>query len=731
MDNAPVVQSALITSRFKPENRGLVCEKISSDFDASNFLFYLIDLPLERPEMGDFLETLNHVIYDQIADKEDFQARDFDDILSALNSAICKEAEQTDLESIFSLNMLIGLVSGQDILLSQTGKITGYIFRNNRISSLVSDKNDDVPTHPSKIFTDIISGDLVDKDRLVFAVRDTFDHLPLTDLKEIAKIKNPAKEATSIAAILRRHHLKSAAAIVIFADILDGETKYLRESEQCLFIDDDDPTVKHLKKQFAQAREKSRAGSTAIASGLASSFKKLIKYLRLIVWPRIVIAIRKYLPVLADHVKKTKTELGKNLKALESAGNYRNIKIKAIAYTKHSNEKSFFENLKLFFQNVFSRLLHIGLLFRRENRKYLYILLILVALVFGYVKISQNNTKKEALTAKIQLDDSCAQAQTDFNNFKSDLALGKTTDYKQIYAILARAEKAESSAVNGDKATALAKDINTYLDTKTKTTRFYASPFDSGGLASKIVLSGEQIYGVTPDGQIYLADARDRSHKLIAAVTKDMGAPVDMNFSKQDNRIIITTDKQKLLALDLANYSLTELAVSEDPKTWEQSSAIATYSTNIYLLDSVSGQVWKHTLSDSGFSKGSKYADTRKVDLKQAKDLAVDGNIFVLKSDGHVAEFVHGALSQDFELHNIPSLVDQDKINATRIYTDDGTSSLFILDSNAGKILQFDKTGNFVNQYVFDGVKLDDFVVNTKLQKIWGLSAGKIYEGNL
>ncbi|MFA6963489.1 MAG: hypothetical protein WC227_02115 [Patescibacteria group bacterium] len=730
MDKLPVVQSALITSRNRSENRGLICEKIGSDFDGGNFLFYLIDLPFSQPEDEAFLEKLNQVIMDEVSDKESFQPKDFDDILSALNNAICKEAEQTDLKSIFSLNMLIGIVSGRDILLSQTGKIVGYIFRNNRISSLINQEDSEAPTHPGKIFSDIVSGDLSSDDRLIFATKDTYGHLPLSNLKEVIKLHDPAKEVMGISGILRKSRVKSVGAIVIFADNKDEGFAYLDENLQCVFTDDDDPVVKNIKSKFSEAREKSRVGALVAGKSSLKFLKQLLHQCRKQVWPKILQYVRKNLPKAVDQVMKAKAGISKNFKSLEESENYKKIKIKAVAYAKHGPSKSFFGQIAFFCQNCFGHIDKVGIVLEKNNRKYLYIFLILVALSTGYFKISENNEKREAKISQVRLDGSYDQAKTDFENFKNDLALHKSVDYKKIFEILSTAENARSSSVNGEKALILVKNINEFIDDKTNTVRYYTSPFAAEKNITKIALVGSQIYGISNEGIISLSDARDKSSKPVATIS-GMGQPINLTFSKQENTILVLTDQQKVLSMTLDSNTISEFKVTDDLGAWERSAAITTYATNIYLLDSETGQVWKHTKKDDGFAKGSKYADTRKISLIEAKDMAVDGNIFVLEKGNRVAKFVRGSLEQDFALRDIPSLIDQDKILATKIYTDDETSNLFVFDSNAGKILRFDKAGNFQNQYVFDGVKLQDFVVNTKLQKIWGLGDNKIYEGSL
>ena len=196
------------------------------------------------------------------------------------------------------------------------------------------------------------------------------------------------------------------------------------------------------------------------------------------------------------------------------------------------------------------------------------------------------------------------------------------------------------------------------------------------------------------------------------------------------NQIFLSTNLSKLLSFTPSTKAVSEVAVVEAPSTWEQAKSVSAYATNLYLLDSINGLVMKHVARDSGYSKGSGYADTKKISLKDAVDLAVDGNIYVLKADGTTAKFVKGAWDPDFSLKGIPS-PDSQIIEPSKIFTDDTTNNIFVLDKAKNRVIKFDKAGDYLNQYIFDNVSIDDFVVNTKLQKIWILSEGKIYEGSL
>ena len=133
------------------------------------------------------------------------------------------------------------------------------------------------------------------------------------------------------------------------------------------------------------------------------------------------------------------------------------------------------------------------------------------------------------------------------------------------------------------------------------------------------------------------------------------------------------------------------------------------------------------------------YISTESVNLKDSFSLAIDGSIFVLQHNGNVIK-LQKSKPQEFSLQNIPT--PSDKISTpTKIFTDSDTPYIYILDiggpndnsssqTNQPRILEFDKEGRFIHQYVFSGnlKNITDFVVSSKLRKIWLLEENNLYE---
>jgi hypothetical protein len=148
-------------------------------------------------------------------------------------------------------------------------------------------------------------------------------------------------------------------------------------------------------------------------------------------------------------------------------------------------------------------------------------------------------------------------------------------------------------------------------------------------------------------------------------------------------------------------------------------------------LDSDGGNIWKHShQQDNIYAKGSTYTTSSKTILRGAVDIAIDGNVYILESNGQLARFSKGSLDSTFSLENIPAPNNTIGIPA-KIFTNSETNYLYVLDQKLNRILRFNKSGQFVSQYALTGTQIDDFAVNDKLAKMIVLAGGKIYQFNL
>lgn len=155
-----------------------------------------------------------------------------------------------------------------------------------------------------------------------------------------------------------------------------------------------------------------------------------------------------------------------------------------------------------------------------------------------------------------------------------------------------------------------------------------------------------------------------------------------------------------LLAYD-PQMGVDVLPVADSDK-WLKPAAIGGYFGNLYVLDPLQSRILKYVPVDNAYtSPPSDYLDPRLgIDLTGAVDLAIDGNMYVLFADGTVKKFYDG-VEQPFALSGMPDAMR----SPTTLFVSgeqkpDAPGYLYVTDSGNERVLQFDKNGAFIRQFM-------------------------------
>ncbi|MEI7791989.1 MAG: hypothetical protein WCI57_00680 [Candidatus Berkelbacteria bacterium] len=727
---ALITKSTLLATKNKIGDKELACEKIVSKNSANNFLFYLIELDKPYPNSKIVNKIIQIVKNRAKTTSGDITDQDFDRLLSALNEGVSRVAEAGERQWIGHLNAVVGMISDKEIIISYSGNVVGYIFRKNKISA-ITNKEIETSTNPIKTFTDVTSGKLAEDDQFVFANTSLFQHIPLDRLRDLLKEPSATEALALLNRLLKKRKVADVNAIILesrdplFSDLNAEDADYI-------FLDEpEETTLQIIRKTIKPIYEKCTKTATPV---LKKCWKTTKKWSALFAknWEEkyskdISRGLGKFSESVSRGAQKTKLMIEPELEKLKEHPHYQKVKINSTYYSKSKQSAVLSSTVNVvtaIYQNI-------AQLFKKENRKFLYIILMLIVLCVAYNKIKENNTNRKEVLSKTQVDTSYDRAERLYNDASNDLKLGKTDTSNKFSEAQSLATTALSSEKDREKASALLRKINDVIDETIKAKRFYvAEPALLEASVKKIAITGTMIYGFADEGKLFMVDMRDKEAKLVTVLNKEYGIPQTLYYSTFENKFFLETNLNQMFKFDPSSKAFEGLAVVDDGQKWENGKTLSTYSSNVYVLDTDQGEVWKHVVREGGYAKGTKYVDTKKVNLKNAVDFAVDGNIYTLMNDGSILKFVKGSLEQDFATRDIPA--PNNKItDPTKLYTDEDTANIFVLDKGNNRILKFDKSGNFLNQYLFDGVTIEDFAVNPKIQKIWALSAGKIYEGNL
>jgi len=167
---------------------------------------------------------------------------------------------------------------------------------------------------------------------------------------------------------------------------------------------------------------------------------------------------------------------------------------------------------------------------------------------------------------------------------------------------------------------------------------------------------------------------------------------------RRTSNLLILDSNRNLLEEDVA-AGLKQLAIAER-ETWVTPRLTEGYNGNYYLLDAGSGKILRYLPTADGYGNPpDNYLEgDAAIDLSNAVDMAIDGNIWILYGDGTVQTFFQGR-QQPFVLEAPPD----GPISGPRaIYTGAAggeAQTLYIADSGGGRILEYDKSGKYLRQF--------------------------------
>jgi hypothetical protein len=214
----------------------------------------------------------------------------------------------------------------------------------------------------------------------------------------------------------------------------------------------------------------------------------------------------------------------------------------------------------------------------------------------------------------------------------------------------------------------------------------------------------------------FQVNPENREIKLNLSNLADIGA---ITKAKQiEDRIIIYHNKNAFVEFKDNKYSPLDIALTANGRIAD----FAAYNGRLYTLDTNNNQIYRLPKTDTGYGPGLTW-------LKQAQDLkdiiamSIDNNIWLLDQKGSVLKFTKGN-KQSFEIRNLEPALE----NPTRLFTDEQTNYIYILEPKNKRIVVLDKSGNLAAQYYSDTFNnLQDFAIYEKEKKIFISNDDRIY----
>jgi hypothetical protein len=168
-----------------------------------------------------------------------------------------------------------------------------------------------------------------------------------------------------------------------------------------------------------------------------------------------------------------------------------------------------------------------------------------------------------------------------------------------------------------------------------------------------------------------------------------------------------------------------------DNSAWVEPVAATGYYGRLYMLDPKANHVLRYTLTNAGYEgpPGSYFPPETGVSLSNAIDMAIDGNVYILHSDGMISKYQEGT-SVPFPQSNLDEpLKTPSCICLTGFMDEDGY--VYVADAGNQRIVQFSKAGEFIRQLRSrDPLSLNDLrglSVDQSDKKLFLINGRKLY----
>ena len=321
---------------------------------------------------------------------------------------------------------------------------------------------------------------------------------------------------------------------------------------------------------------------------------------------------------------------------------------------------------------------------------------------------------------------------------------------------LALADAAATLQPDNQAAATLHDQAQTALD-RAEGVRWLTSvqlvDFGSSNPARRLIAHGQVLFVLDPtDGwaaQVSLNQAgddlaEDDTPPIIAHTGKQVGADsvgelvdcvwMDQGAGRQTSDLLILEADGALLNYDPAwtdaagHPQVKRSFLGTPPRGTPQ--AVGSYQGRFYVLDATadgSGQIWRYRPEGDAYPNQPEryFVNPPSKSLADALDMAIDGHIYVLYTDGTILKFLGGE-AQPFDVHGVPGGFGEVVAFALG---PDGSGAVYVADRGNDRVVKLGPEGAFQMQFRADEAfdDLEALAVSETAQYLYVLSGGRIY----
>jgi hypothetical protein len=197
-----------------------------------------------------------------------------------------------------------------------------------------------------------------------------------------------------------------------------------------------------------------------------------------------------------------------------------------------------------------------------------------------------------------------------------------------------------------------------------------------------------QRIAIAPNTLAFLDQEKNASIEL--TVDKKQPSAPDMSGVANPKDLTLS-DSNKIYTLGDGIFQVGQIVVQKD-SAWSDPEFLRLFGTNLYVLDKGAKTIFKYVgASDGSFGAGTVWIKSAPgVDFSTATSMAIDGRMWVATSNGNIYVFAQGSKA-GFSVKGLSKPFASD----LKIYTDSNLDNLYVLEAQAGRVVELGKDGTF------------------------------------
>ncbi len=682
--------------------------------------------------------------------------KSFEATLNKLNLAFSELAKHNNLDWLGKTNIALASLEKNNLFFSTLGSAKILLFRDQSLSEIsYNEKKESL--HPLKMFSDISSGKLKDKDKLILTTEDIFQFLSLKEIEKKARFLSSQKFNRFLKTALVNELMGNVSLILDFVKKKEIVKKIKKSKKRITPINafssktfEEKVSSPNLKKEKKKASKKDKqqdyidkkTGHIYIQGKNHTKNKK---------------SSLKKKPFFNLKIKARKEYLNKINKFLKTTK--KNITLKKISFERiHIKNKSkkiivyFYEKSKILFNNIYFNLFtaikkiktkeikkeknnvvnhneNKFIISERENFNLSRTLNKLdndrsVSYYLGYLKNFSTFLRKGKyklkkfffLIRQLPFWPNFSRLKKIFLHFnlkQKSLALALLL-FIIFYPLLlnrffSKKHNHSSEKIAGEFTTNIPSDNENKHDNKNKSSLMEKIIYTHLPTESLFLLPYKNnLFVVTKNKIILINELTQKKEKEYNFDLKNNEKIYQATFMPDLNLIFLLTNKNKLFSFSPVSYKIKtpQIKIPGNAKI----NALGTYLTYLYLVDSQHQQIYRYPRAEGGFGDKIDWLK-EKIDLNNVTSIFINGEIYLLYQNNQIKKLSHGKTEKNLNLtkyHNIT--------NTHQFYITE-KNDFYIHDKTEGVLLKINPQKNIIETYQNSLFKKTHFIYFLKEQQ--------------